>query len=62
MKKDNLMKLSIFFTWINIIHIYVRILKMCWFKYPGIKVILKKTFSSIFTLYIKLPDLVMLYA
>ena len=29
-KKANLIKLSIFFTWINVLDIYVRIVKIYW--------------------------------
>ena len=44
-KTDNLIKFSIFFTWINVLDIYVRIVKIYWLKvstdYNG-KVILIK--------------------
>ena len=33
-KRENLIKLSIFFTWINVIHIYVSIVKIYWLKAP----------------------------
>ena len=39
-KEENFIKLSIFFIWINVLHIYVRIVNICLFRHPVI--ILKK--------------------
>ena len=33
-KKENLIKLSIFFTWINVLNTYLRVVKICWFYVP----------------------------
>ena len=34
MEKENFVKLSIFFTWINVLHVYVRVAKIFRFQAP----------------------------